>query len=326
MLSRGLILSTLLITISGCGSLGLQDGGPKRAFNPDSVAEIEPRIESRSRGGNPASYRTLGKTYYVQKSSKGFVQRGGASWYGTKFHGRKTSNGERYDMYAISAAHKTLPIPTYLRVTNIENGRSLIVRVNDRGPFHSDRIIDLSYAAAAKLGYANKGTTQVEIRAIDVAQYQREKFRTTPARAPIQVTSTPLHQPVVPIEQRATALPTVAFAGHAAKPKAEAKAAANHRSATNLAEKSATKPDITRQIYIQLGAFSSRINAEQMVSKTAQARIEKMGIAKIQAVTSNSKMLYRVRLGPFNNETTAAQVVRQLIQNKIGEPRIFHDS
>lgn len=118
----------------------------------------------------------------------------------------------------------------------------------------------------------------------------------------------------------------MAFAEHAAKPKTEAKTAANHRSATNLAEKSATKPDITRQIYIQLGAFSSRINAEQMVSKTAQARIDKMGIAKIQAVTSNSKMIYRVRLGPFNNETTAAQVVQQLIQNKIGEPRIFHDS
>lgn len=184
MLYKSLILSSLLITISGCGSLGLQDGGPKRAFNPDSVAEIEPRIEPRSRGGNPASYRVLGKSYRVLQSNAGFVQRGGASWYGTKFHGRKTSNGERYDMYAISAAHKTLPIPTYLRVTNVENGRSLTVRVNDRGPFHSDRIIDLSYAAAAKLGYADKGTTQVEIRAIDVAQYQREKFRTTPARPP----------------------------------------------------------------------------------------------------------------------------------------------
>ncbi|MCW8825154.1 MAG: septal ring lytic transglycosylase RlpA family protein [Gammaproteobacteria bacterium] len=289
-----------------------RDGGPHRAFNPDTVAEIEPKFEPLSPGGNPASYKVFGKQYKVLKSSAGFVQRGDASWYGTKFHGNKTSNGERYDMYAISAAHKSLPIPTYLEVTNLENGRKLIVRVNDRGPFHSGRIIDLSYAAAAKLGYAGKGTAPVEIRAIDVAQYQREKLRTTAVRSPNQVKVTPLPSSVVPVALKATPLPTVEYADKAEK-----------------IVPTVTSPSTSieaKKIYIQLGAYSNRDNAEQMVKLTHQTEISTAETATIQPFTRNTQIIYRVRLGPYDSKAAADQILQHLIQNKVGEPRIFHDS
>ena len=124
----------------------------------------------------------LGKTYRTLKKSDGFVQRGVASYYGTKFHGRRTSSGEPYDMYKMTAAHKRLPLPTYVEVTNLDNGRKVVVKVNDRGPFHDNRVIDLSYAAAAKLGLAHRGTGRVEVRAINPG--------TTPAAAAVKVTST----------------------------------------------------------------------------------------------------------------------------------------
>ncbi len=130
------------------------------------IREIIPRYEPKSKYGNPETYTVFGKTYRVLKSASGYRQQGYASWYGKKFHGQRTSSGEPYDMYALSAAHKTLPLPTYVRVTNLENGKSLIVRVNDRGPFHDKRIIDLSYAAAWKLGILKKGTAWVEVAAV----------------------------------------------------------------------------------------------------------------------------------------------------------------
>lgn len=132
-----------------------------------SVPDAVPRVEPRSRYGNPRSYRVHGKRYYTLATSDGYRERGIASWYGTKFHGRRTSSGEAYDMYAMTAAHKTLPLPTYARVTNLGNGRSVVVRINDRGPFHSNRIIDLSYAAAWKLGILANGTGYVEVTALD---------------------------------------------------------------------------------------------------------------------------------------------------------------
>lgn len=143
-----------------------QDHGPSGRVDLDHVRNAVPRAEPKSRGGNKSPYRVLGKTYYVMPSAVGYKQRGTASWYGKKFHGHQTSNGEIYDMYSMSAAHKALPLPTYLRVTNLDNGRQVIVRVNDRGPFHGNRLIDLSYAAAYKLDMLKKGTARVELEAI----------------------------------------------------------------------------------------------------------------------------------------------------------------
>ena len=156
-----------LLILSGCISFEEQDSGPSHHVDVSGIRDAVPTDEPRSRAGNPESYVVLGKRYYVMPSSKGFKQRGRASWYGNKFHGNKTSNGEIYDMYAMSAAHKTLPIPTYVRVTNLDNNRSVIVRVNDRGPFAKGRIIDLSYVAAKKLDMIKSGTAPVEIEALD---------------------------------------------------------------------------------------------------------------------------------------------------------------
>ncbi|MHB8477272.1 MAG: septal ring lytic transglycosylase RlpA family protein [Steroidobacteraceae bacterium] len=137
--------------------------------SPDSVRDAVPRAEPRARSGNPPFYDVLGKRYYVLSSSVGYWERGVASWYGPGFHKVRTSMGEQYDMYGMTAAHKTLPLPAYVQVTNLQNGRSVVVRVNDRGPFVGNRIIDLSYTAAAKLDMLHNGTAMVEIRTIDPA-------------------------------------------------------------------------------------------------------------------------------------------------------------
>lgn len=166
-----LLAIALLAMLTGCSSGPLwkmsQDGAPKRSLDPQRIADAVPRADPITAAGNLSPYVVNGRRYEVMNDYRGFWQRGTASWYGTKFHGRKTSNGETYSLYAMTAAHTTLPIPVYVEVTNLENGRKAIVRVNDRGPFHDDRIIDLSYAAAVKLGYAEKGTAAVEIRVID---------------------------------------------------------------------------------------------------------------------------------------------------------------
>lgn len=143
-----------------------QDRAPSRQLDINSIPEVIPEPFIRTMAGNRSPYTILGKTYHVLTTEEDYNERGIASWYGEKFHGHKTSNGEIFDMYKASAAHKSLPIPSYLRVTNLDNNRSLIVRVNDRGPFHGDRIVDLSYAAALKLGYADNGTARVQLEAI----------------------------------------------------------------------------------------------------------------------------------------------------------------
>lgn len=147
----------------------IRDGAPLRSIRPEDVADAQPRPDPILNVGNKSPYTVNGMTYEVLPSLAGYRERGLASWYGTKFHGQLTSNGEVYDLYAASAAHKTLPIPCYARVTNLDNGRSIVVRVNDRGPFHNDRLIDLSYGAAVKLGFMESGTAPVEVEVIQLA-------------------------------------------------------------------------------------------------------------------------------------------------------------
>jgi rare lipoprotein A len=164
-----LILLSLFITACSTNSGRYQhenDSKPARIPTQSELVDITPRAEPHSRGGNKSQYQVRGKTYSVLKSAESFSQTGTASWYGKKFHGHLTSNGEIYNMYAMSAAHKNLPLPTYLKVTNNANNKSVIVRVNDRGPFHQERIIDLSYSAAYKLGMMKTGVANVTISAI----------------------------------------------------------------------------------------------------------------------------------------------------------------
>ena len=166
-----MILKLILVAgVSLLASCATMDGPPTSFdMDADDIRNAIPKNEPLSRYGNPDTYTVNGHTYQVMRTSQGFVQRGDASWYGTKFHGRKTSSGEPYDMYAMTAAHKRLPLPTYVEVTNLSNNRKIIVKVNDRGPFHPGRIIDLSYAAAHKLGITGTGTAPVEIRAINTS-------------------------------------------------------------------------------------------------------------------------------------------------------------
>lgn len=145
-----------------------QDSAPLRSISQDEVFDAIPQADPILRFGNMSPYVIDGVTYNVLEDYRDYREQGTASWYGAKFSGHKTSNGELYDLYQPSAAHKTLPIPSYARVTNLDNGKSIVVRVNDRGPFHSDRIIDLSYAAAVKLGYMEQGTAQVEVEVMEV--------------------------------------------------------------------------------------------------------------------------------------------------------------
>ena len=156
----GLLLALL-------GAAGCFRVNTPRAARVTLPRDAEPRQEYKSTLGNPAFYDEFGVRYRVLQTSKDFVQRGIASWYGHPFHGRATSTGETYDMYAMTAAHKTLPLPTYVRVTDLDTGNRVVVRVNDRGPFVEGRVIDLSYVAAVKLGIAERGTARVEVRALD---------------------------------------------------------------------------------------------------------------------------------------------------------------
>lgn len=173
---RPLFYSPILLILTACQTSSLFVSDKNRHDGPPTASEyhskqkgakaVIPKVEPRSRYGNPDSYDVLGKTYHVLPSAKAFKQEGLASWYGTKFHSKLTSSGEPYDMYELTAAHKTLPLPTYVKVKNQDNGKELVVKVNDRGPFHEGRIIDLSYAAAQALGVVKHGVAHVIIEAV----------------------------------------------------------------------------------------------------------------------------------------------------------------
>ncbi len=224
-----MVLSACLL--GACSTLQ-RDRAPQSGIeNPAAIPDAVPRVEQRSRYGNPVSYEVNGERYYVLEDHRGYIERGTASWYGEKFHGRRTSSGEPYDMYAMTAAHRTLPLPTYVRVTNLDNGRSVVVKVNDRGPFHGNRLIDLSYAAAAKLDMLQKGTAPVEVRAIDPARPE-----TGPKAAVV----------VSPGSAAATAPPSPA-------------------TTAGMAEERSS------HFYIQTGAFSDQRNAEMLRSALSES-------------------------------------------------------
>ena len=169
---RTLGLCLLLLILTSCAT-HRKDGPPNFYVDESKIPNAEPKDEPLSKSGNMNSYNVFGKRYYVMKSSRNYEEKGIASWYGTQFHRHHTSSGERYNMLAMTAAHKTLPLPTYVQVTNLKNGKQVIVKVNDRGPFEANRIIDLSYVAAKKLGMLGHGTAYVDVKAIDPDTFNR---------------------------------------------------------------------------------------------------------------------------------------------------------
>lgn len=162
-----------MLLLTSCSHMHRKDGPPNFYVDETKIPDAVPKVEPRAKYGNLTSYRVFGKIYHTLASSKGFKQTGLASWYGTQFHDHSTSSGEPYNMLSMTAAHKTLPLPTYLYVTNLRNHRRVIVKVNDRGPFADNRILDLSYVAAKKLGVVGHGTAPVKIEAIDPATWNK---------------------------------------------------------------------------------------------------------------------------------------------------------
>lgn len=241
-----------------------QDDGP-HAHPPTDLAKVPdatPRREPPSSRGNDP-YSVFGVSYHPLRSAAGYRERGVASWYGKKFHGRRTSNGETYDMYAMTAAHKTLPLPSYARVRNLNNGRSVIVRVNDRGPFLENRLIDLSYAAAWKLGILGTGTGIVEVEGLSGDE-------------PVMTAATPAPDP-----------------------------------------EPAPKTTAPR-LYLQVGAFTSRDNAENLKDRLARADLAPV---YIQSAQLDNTPLYRVRIGPLasvdESDRLAARVAAQGLPHPI---------
>ena len=276
---------------SGRGAYYQDDGpGDNPPPNLDQIADAAPRLEPLARAANNP-YTVFGQQYVPYRSIEPYRQRGIGSWYGRKFHGQRTSSGEPYDMYAMSAAHTTLPIPSYARVTNLANGRSVIVRVNDRGPFLSGRIIDLSYAAAYKLGYAGAGSASVEVQSITADQMPliAARQRQTPpalASAPPSAALQPVAatQPIAPVIL-ATAAPLP------------------------VEPPPAIPVDVgAGGIYLQLGAFSARDNAENFRVRVYQQLTWLNDAIRIFA----REGMYRLDLGPYRDRDEAAGMAEKI--------------
>lgn len=274
----------------------LSDGAPWWNVDVSKIPDAVPTPHSGAYKKTP--YTVLGKTYYPKTTSNGYKEVGIASWYGTKFHGQPTANGEKYDLYGMTAAHKTLPLPSYVKVTNLENGRSVILRVNDRGPFHSNRIIDLSFAAAKKLGYADSGTAKVRVEGIDPQQWEKSQKAAAVAKAKPQtsltVTTTPATKETVteyhpPANQHATA-------------------DSNH---------------LAKGIYLQVGAFSNPDAAELLKQRLVKVTSTPVFISSI---SQGEQLLYRVRLGPLPNQQEMSKTQDAIRVANLGHPTLVkHD-
>ena len=274
-------------------------GMPPPPSNPFAVPDAVPKFEPRARSGNPPFYEVFGKRYYVMASSVGYIERGVASWYGPGFHAERTSVGEPYDMYGMTAAHKTLSLPTYVRVTNLQNNRSIIVRVNDRGPFVGNRIIDLSYTAAAKLDMLRKGTAFVEVRAID-----------------------PTANPITAVTPITSALLTAPAATPSSEPAPTSPATAANSAAPTSTAAPVPVPASRSGLFVQAGAFTDRTNAERLASRL---RLGSYGTVFVRESQSSGRTLYRVRIGPVADVPAFDRTVKALESAGVSDAHLALD-
>lgn len=262
-----LILLFSSLVLSGCGTSHhhrysqSQDGAPKYKIDVSKIPDAVPKVEPLSRHGNPKKYTVLGKTYYLRDSNTDFVETGIASWYGTKFDSFKTSSGESYDLAKMTAAHKTLPIPCYAKVTNLSNGRQVIVKINDRGPFAANRVMDLSYVAAIKLGIWPKGTGLVKIETIDPSKWQGIAADAGDVHH-VPVTSTP-------------------------------------------------------EIYMQLGAFKTKANADRLVEHMAKVNHNPIAVRQF---SKDGEIYYKVWIGPLASVDTSDSLQQAIEAAHLGTP------
>ncbi len=263
------------------------DSAPSEKLDPATLVDAVPRWEPITEAGNTTPYTVDGKIYYVMRDRSNFQQRGMASWYGTKFHGRETANGEFYDMYKMTAAHRNLPIPSYVRVTNLENAKSVIVRINDRGPFRSHRIIDLSYAAAVKLGFADEGIALVKLDVIDMPPPGSPAAPMAPVSPSMRAT-TP--QP----RQQLSAPAPGSVPAPAATGVIKAPAAPSVRTVGTY--------------YVQVAAFASRDAAESL-----QQQLHTKTGREVMILTGTERpAVHRVRLGPVSDPVEARELMRDI--------------
>ncbi|MDI3354472.1 septal ring lytic transglycosylase RlpA family protein [Pseudomonas sp. UYIF39] len=281
-----------------------KDGAPWWDVDVSRIPDATPTLHTGPYKANP--YTVLGKTYFPLQESKTYVASGTASWYGTKFHGQNTANGEVYDLYGMSAAHKTLPLPSYVRVTNLDNNKSVVLRVNDRGPFYSDRIIDLSYAAAKKLGYAETGTARVRVEGIDPQQWWAAKGRPAPLM---------LNEPQVAQNSAPTITASAGTVEQWTPPPQQ------HASDTVpvpiSAKKNASVPASGQ--YLQVGAFANPDAAELLRSKLSGMVSAPVFISSI---VRNQQTLHRVRLGPIGSPGEIQQVQNSVRLANLGSPSL----
>lgn len=262
--------------------------GDAYPVDPPDVSQIPdavPRLEPLSRGGNRSVYEVWGKSYRVLPEARGYSQQGNASWYGEKFHGYATSNGEIYDMYKMTAAHRSLPLPSFVRVTSLDNGQSVIVRVNDRGPFHSDREIDLSYAAAARLDILERGTGRVKVEAIDPQRWLAENGNGQANQ-----------QPVAAVQRPAVVQAPATEASVAMTP-----ASATAAPATLSAAGTGVAGESEAPVFLQVAALGSAESARAL-----QARLQ--GELSHPVRVADRAGMYRVQVGPLAHAGMAGSV------------------
>jgi rare lipoprotein A len=303
LMPRRITLVAVALLVAGCGSAPpresarppatsssppssskyyLDDGpGLTPPANLDSIPDAVPRLEPLHRAAN-RPYAVLGREYMPATMLKPYHERGIASWYGRKFHGQKTSIGEPYDMYAMTAAHPTLPLPSYARVTSVASGRSVVVRVNDRGPFLHDRIIDLSYAAAHRIGIAQNGSGEVDVQAILPSAIAQSAQASQPPLPPV-ADAAPIDRPLAPAETVAR----VASDG-------DAPPVASVRGGYS----------------VQLGAFSNYANAQAFLSRAQN----QLATAQVEAKIRQAGGLYRVYVGPYPARDEAERIGQRITQ------------
>lgn len=322
--NRLICLSIIVMLLPSCGFFGSLskpggggDSAPNVVLDKRKIQDATPRVEPKSRGGNPESYSVFGKRYKVMKSAKGFRERGDASWYGTKFHGRLTSNGERYDMYKMTAAHKNLPLPTYVQVTNLDNGKKVVVRVNDRGPFHKGRVIDLSYAAATKLGILEKGTGRVEVEAIDPRTWSKNK-------SSAKTTAVAKASPVVKAKSAVTPAASLTKPiASAAKQAASSTAYAGSKTVSAISNQptaAAYPTSATKKHYLQVAAYQSLSAAQAAQNRILDAlKSSSEHVNVVIHPTEHVSPLYRVRVGPLVSSTQGSQIKGSSVLQSFGK-------
>ncbi|MBL8255710.1 MAG: septal ring lytic transglycosylase RlpA family protein [Pseudoxanthomonas mexicana] len=325
-------------TAGGLYKPGVSDTTPDHVPDLDCIREPVVTAEARSRVGNKSPYSVLGKQYKVLDRVDGYVEQGTASYYGNKFHGRRTSNQEVYDMYAYSAAHKSLPLPSFARVTNLDNGQSVVVRVNDRGPFHEGRVIDLSYAAAVRLGITQRGTGRVEVRALTPDGSTLAAAPTPgPSSSAIDRLVGQLPRESARYHVPAKAGDTPSAAGFDAWMKANGVRVASGKPGTPAVSPAPSPvPSATQAVVVtdvspvasmpsalqlQVASFSSRDNADR-----ALARLTAAGIAdaRLSDVPGADRPLWRLRVGA-RDAASAEALAGRIASLGFGRPQIVRE-